>query len=66
MQINPYVAARIHEDQLADAHDRARRSRLAREARARLHPEPSRRRIGLAIARVGLKIAGVHVSPTPA
>jgi hypothetical protein len=61
MMMNPYAAARIAEDQIADAHERARRSRLERDTRAR--PEPNRRRFGLAIARVGLRIAGVHAAP---
>jgi hypothetical protein len=67
MPMHPSGVTTIVDDQLREAHQRARRAREARESRSSpiTHPEPARRRIGLAVARLGLRIAGIYLEPRP-
>ncbi len=65
--MHPSGVTAIVEDQLHEAHQRARRAHAARDSGpSRVgHVEPARRRVGLAVARLGLRIAGVYLSPRP-
>lgn len=67
MPMHPSGVTTIVADQLHEAHQRARLARVARDARTApiAHPEPARRRVGLAIARLGLRIAGIYLEPRP-
>jgi hypothetical protein len=67
MPMHPSGLTTIIDDQLHEAHQRARRARVARESRSSVvaRPEPARRRVGLAVARLGLRIAGVDLAPRP-
>jgi hypothetical protein len=67
MPMHPSGITTIVDDQLREAHERARHARLARESRtaATARPEPARRRVGLAVARLGLRIAGIYLEPRP-
>ena len=62
--MNPWVTGRIIEQMQAEARDRGRQSRLHRDAVAQRRQvvaeprEPRRERLGLAVARMGLRIAG--------
>jgi hypothetical protein len=68
--MNPWAAGRIIEQMQVEARNRARDDRLVRQAmRARdtrapapVH-EPRRERLGLAVARVGFRIAGHNAEP---
>ena len=80
--MNPWITGRIIETMQQEARNRGDEARLGRQATARprheraIHAEPRaprRTRIGLAVARLGLRIAGPRgdqvtartVSPTP-
>jgi hypothetical protein len=60
--MNPWITGRIIETMQQEARNRGAEARLGREARR--HPvdleprDPRRQRLGLAVARIGLRIAG--------
>jgi hypothetical protein len=67
--MNPWMTGRIIEHMQAEARESARTAQLHRAAIAhRRHAapeirEPRRARVGLAVARVGLRIAGRRAEP---
>jgi hypothetical protein len=74
--MHPWIAGRIIENMQHEARSRADESRLGRvatqhrpplQAEAREPREPRRERVGLAVARLGLRLAGRDTTPlTPA
>jgi hypothetical protein len=70
--MNPWITGRIIEQMQADARESAHQSRLHRDAMAQRRQaaadtrEPRRERLGLAVARVGLRIAGRSADATAA
>jgi hypothetical protein len=70
--MNPWITGRIIETMQQEARNRGDEARLGRQATSRpshqpaIEPEPReprRTRIGLAVARLGLRIAGPHGEP---
>lgn len=73
--MNPWITGRIIETMQQEARNRGDEARLGRQATARprhqpvIEPEPRaprRARIGLAVARLGLRIAGPRGEPVTA
>lgn len=74
--MHPWITGRIIENMQHDARTRADNSRLGHVAAPRRRPmqaeareprEPRRERVGLAVARLGLRLAGRDTTPlTPA
>ena len=66
--MNPWITGRLIDQMQAETRNRAQQDRLHRDARAfrritTRSPEPHRARVGLAVARLGLRMAGRSTEP---